>query len=263
MTSVAEALKRQYPNTNRRTGAAVMPIKDDLLGNTRVEILVLMGAAAAVLLIACANLASLLLSRAVCRRSELAVRSALGATRGRLVRQMIVEAMALSLAGGVAGLVVARAGVSVVGRMTPLGFPVSPASVLDGQLIGFTLGVSILTGLLFSIVPALQAARGSLRDALQQGSRSSVGGRARFTRDALVIAQVAAALVLLVGAGLMLRTLANLRAIDVGFRPYHLLMLRTTLSLTRYADPINRLTFYDRVVAQVRALLGVEEAGYG
>jgi predicted permease len=123
--------------------------------------------------------------------------------------------------------------------------------------------VSILTGLLFSIVPAVQAARGSLRDALQQGSRSAVGGRARFTRDALVVAQVAAALVLLVCAGLMLRTLANLRAIDVGFRPDHLLTVRTILPIARYADPVKRMAFYDRVVAQVRALPGVEDVGYG
>jgi predicted permease len=263
MTSVTEALKRQYPNTNGRVGAAVVPIKEDLLGNTRIELLVLMGAAAAVLLIACANLASLLLSRAVGRRGEFAVRSALGATRGRMVKQMVIEAMTLSLAGGVAGLVVARAGLLLVAQLTPLGFSSSPLSILDGRLVAFTLAVSILTGLLFSIVPAIQAARGSLHDALQHGGRSSVGGRARLTRDALVVAQVAAALVLLVGAGLMLRTLANLRAIDVGFRPNRLLTLRTSLPRARYADSTARVAFFDRVVAQVRALPGVEDAGYG
>ncbi|HEV2982975.1 MAG TPA: ABC transporter permease [Vicinamibacterales bacterium] len=263
MTSVAEELKRQYPTTNRRVGAAVVPIKEDVLGDTRIELLVLMGAAAAVLLIACANLASLLLSRAVGRRGELAVRSALGATRSRLVGQMVIEAIALSLAGGVAGIVVARASLSLVAQLTPLGFFQSPLSILDGRLLAFTVAVSILTGLLFSMVPAIQAAGGSLGDALQHGSRSSVGGRARLTRDALVVAQIAAALVLLVGAGLMLRTLANLRAIDIGFRPEHLLTLRTSLPRARYADSTTRMAFFNRVVTRVRALPGVENAGYG
>lgn len=263
MKRVAEELKRRYPDSNGPVSAVVVPIKDDLLGNTRIELLVLMGAAAAVLLIACANLASLLLSRAVGRRSELAVRSALGATRARLVRQMIVEAMVLSLAGAIAGLAVARIGVSVVAQLTPMGFADGGATILEGRLIAFTLGASILTGLLFSLVPAIQAARGSLRDALQHGGRSSVGGRARLTRDALVVLQVAAALVLLVGAGLMLRTLANLRAIDVGFRPDHLLTVRTVLPTTKYSTGALRQAFYDRVVERTRALPGVASAAYG
>ncbi|MBI3490575.1 MAG: ABC transporter permease [Acidobacteria bacterium] len=263
MKRVAAELRRQHPGTNARVGAVVVPLKDDLLGSTRLELLVLMGAAAAVLLIACANLASLLLSRAVGRRGELAVRTALGATRGRLVRQMLLEGVVLSLAGGIAGLAVARVGVSVVARLTPMGYASGSAAILDGRLMAFTLGVSILTGLLLSVVPAIHAARGSLRDALQHGSRSAVGGRARLTRDALVVAQVAAALVLLVGAGLMLRTLANLRAIDIGFRPERLLTLRTSLPRARYTDSAKRMAFFDRVVAQVRALPRVEDAGYG
>ena len=262
MKRVAEELKRRFPDSNGPVSAVVVPIKDDLLGNTRLELLVLMGAAAAVLLIACANLASLLLSRAVGRRNELAVRTALGATRARLIRQMIVEAMVLSVAGGIAGLAVARLGVSVVAQLTPTGFAAGGATILEGRLVAFTLGASVLTGLLFSLVPAIQAARGSLRDALQSGGRSSVGGGARVTRDALVVLQVAAALVLLVGAGLMLRTLANLRAIDVGFRPDHLLTVRTFLPTTRYSTGALRQAFYDRVVEQARALPGVESAAY-
>ena len=123
--------------------------------------------------------------------------------------------------------------------------------------------ISIATGVAFSLVPSIQAARASLRDAVQQGARSSVGGSGRFTRDVLVVLQVAAALVLLAGAGLMLRTMANLRTIDVGFRPDHLLTLRTTLPQAKYADRAQRLAFYDRVVAGVRALPGVESAAYG
>jgi predicted permease len=137
-----------------------------------------------------------------------------------------------------------------------------PASVLDLRLLSFTLVLSLATAGVFSIVPALQASRVSLRDALQQSARSAVGGHGRLTRDLLVVLQVAAALVLLVGAGLMLRTLANLRAIDVGFRTDHMMTMRTTLPSTRYQDPLKRLVFYDRVTADARRLPGVEQAAY-
>jgi putative ABC transport system permease protein len=262
MRRVDTTLQRQYPDTNRSVQSVIVPIRDELVGDTRVELLVLMAAAAAVLLIACANLASLLLSRAVGRRGELAVRSALGATRGRLVRQLIVEATTFSVAGGALGVVLAPAGVGVMAQLTPRGFPAQPVSVLDLRLLAFALGLSMLTGVAFSLVPALQAARASLRDAMQQNARSAVGGSGRLTRDALVVLQVAAALVLLAGAGLMLRTLANLRALDLGFRSERLLTMRTTLPQTRYADPVKRLAFYDRVVADVRALPGVEAAAF-
>jgi putative ABC transport system permease protein len=262
MRRVADALRREYPGTNTNVGATVVPVKEDALGNTRVELLVLMGAAAAVLSIACANLASLLLSRAVGRRGELAVRAALGATRTRLIRQMVIEAAMVALAGGAMGLALAPLGTSVMAQLTPRGFPALPSSILDLRLLTFTLIVSVAASGLFSLVPAIQASGTLLQDALQQGSRSAVGGRSRLTRDALVVLQVAAALVLLVGAGLMLRTLANLRAIDVGFRSDHLMTMRTTLPAARYRDPQKRLAFYDRVVAGARALPGVEHAAY-
>jgi predicted permease len=263
MRRVAVELKEQFPRTNGRVSAVVVPVKEDLLGNTRVELFVLMGASAAVLLIACANLASLLLSRAVGRRGELAVRAALGATRGRLVRQMVAEGVVLSTAGGVLGVAVAPAGMALLAQLAPQGFPKEASSILDARLMAFALAISAVTGLLLSLVPALQAARASLQDALQQHARSAVGERSRFTRDALVVSQVAVTLVLLVGAGLMLRTLANLRALDIGFRPDHLLTLRTTLPASRYDQPAKRLAFFERVVAQVTALPNVERAGYG
>ena len=168
----------------------------------------------------------------------------------------------VALAGGAIGLALAPAGTAVMAQLTPRGFAALPASVLDLRLLGFTLALSLATAVLFSIVPALQASRVSLQDALQQSARSAVGGRGRLTRDALVVLQVAAALVLLVGAGLMLRTLANLRAIDVGFRTDHLMTMRTTLPATRYRDPQKRLAFYERVTADARRLPGVEQAAY-
>jgi predicted permease len=262
MRRVAAALQQQYPDSNTGIGAVVVPVKEDALGNTRVELLVLMGAAAAVLLIACANLASLLLSRAVGRRGELAVRAALGASRGRLVRQMVIEAATIALAGGIIGLALAPAGTAVMAQLTPRGFAELPSSVLDLRLLGFTLALSVVTSVAFSLVPALQASRVTLQDALQQSARAAVGGRGRLTRDALVVLQVATALVLLAGAGLMLRTLSNLRAIDVGFRADRLMTLSTTLPPARYTDARKRLAFYTRVTDEAAALPGVERAAY-
>jgi putative ABC transport system permease protein len=263
LTRVADAIRQEHPDTNKAIGVTLVPMRDDLVGDTRTELLVLMAAAAAVLLIACANLASLLMSRAVGRRGEMAVRAAIGATRGRLVRQMLIEATVFSVVGGAIGLAVAPLGVLGLAQLAPRGFTASATSILNGRVLLFTAGTALATGLAFSLIPALDVARTSLRDAMQQSARSAIGARGRLTRDAMVVAQLAAALVLLVGAGLMLRTLANLRAIDLGFRPDHLLTLRTTLPQAKYSDQAKRLAFYDRVIADVRALPGAVEAGYG
>ena len=261
MQAIAAQLGREFPDTNRRVGSVVTPIRHDLLGNTRFALLVLMGAAGCVLLIACANLASLMLSRAVARRSEMALRVALGAATGRLVRQMVAESMVLAGAGGSLGLFVAPAAMSLLAGLIPPMFPLTPAARLSPALLAFTAGLSIVTGLVFSIVPAVHAARASLNDALQQGGRSGTGGSS-LTRDALVVAQVAAALVLLIGAGLMIRTLANLQAAELGFKSAGLLTMRTTLPQTKYADETARLAFYDSVLRRVSALPGVESAAY-
>ena len=220
-----------------------------------------MGAAGCVLLIACANLASLLLARAVARQRELAVRAALGAGRGRLIRQMMTEGALLSLFGGVLGLGIAPLGMRVLARHGPGGPADIHGPAIDARLLGFTLAVSLLTGLLFSIVPAIQAARASLNEVLKQGGRSGVGGPAPL-RDALVVMEVAAALVLLIGAGLMIQTLARLRAVDVGFRSDHLLTVRTILPQAKYRDNSKRVAFFSRVLEGVRALPGVDGASY-
>jgi predicted permease len=260
MNAIAKRLQVQFPD-NARVGAVVVPMREELLGKLRLAVLVLMGAAGCVLLIACANLASLLLARAVARRREMAVRSALGAGRARLIRQMVTEGLLLSLAGGVLGLGIARLGMTVLAKIVPSSFSVADGR-LDPALLAFTLGLSLLTGVLFSIVPAVQISRTSLNDALRQGGRGGIGGRRAITRDALVAIEVAAALVLLVGAGLMLQTLARLRAIDIGFRSDHLLTMRTILPRNRYQTSETRLAFFDRVMDGVRALPGVESAAY-
>jgi predicted permease len=262
MNAIAKRLQAQYPANNRDVGAVVVPLREDLLGNTRLAVLVLMAAAGCVLLIACANLASLLLARAVARQREMAVRAALGAGRGRLVRQLVTESMLLSIAGGALGLAFARGGMLFLTKLAPAGFAAPQGAHLDGALLAFALALSVFTGLLFSIVPALQMSSASLNDTLRQGGRGGIGARRAFTRDALVVVEVAAALVLLVGAGLMLKTLARLRAIDIGFRSDHLLTLRTNLPRLKYQDSARRLAFFDRVIAGVEALPGVESAAY-
>jgi putative ABC transport system permease protein len=261
MTAIANRLKVQYPDQNRFSGAVVVPMKEALLGNRRTELLVLMAAAGCVLLIACANLASLLLARAVGRRRELAVRAALGARRGRLIRQMVTEGAMLSLAGGALGLGLSLAGMRILEGLVPLGLPSTARPEVDLRLLGFTLALSLATGILFSIVPAIQAARASLNDALKQGARTGGDVRGRVTRDALVVIEVAAALVLLTGAGLMIQTMARLRAIDLGFRADHLLTVRTALG-PKYSDPIKRLDYYQRVLEQATTLPGVEGAAF-
>jgi putative ABC transport system permease protein len=261
MHDVARRLSVEYPSSNARVGAVVIPLKEDLLGNTSLQLIVLMAAAGCVLLIACANIASLLLSRAMARRNEMAVRAALGATRGRIVRQLVIEALILALIGGAIGVWIVPVGMTVLSALVPTGLVALSPSAFDARLLGFALLLAVFTGLLFSLAPAMQAARASLNDTLQQGGRSKTGSRT-LVRDAMVVAQVATALVLLVAAGLLGRTLGNLRAIDLGFQPDGLLTMRTTLPMPKYQDPTTRLAFYNGVVDGVRALPGVRDAAY-
>lgn len=263
MRAVAKRLSEQYPETNRDFGeAVVVPIREQVLGDTRIQVIALMIAAAAIVLIACANLASLLLARASVRRGEYAVRLSLGATRGRLARQVLVEALCLSIAGGVLGLAIPTLTTAFVERIVPVGLQAFTVSLMDWRLLMFAGALSIATGLLFSIGPALQSAHASTADVLQQHARGTAGGRSRWFRDGLVVLQVAATVVLLVAAGLMLRTLANLSAIDRGFDANNLLTMQVPL-MPKYADPIKRPPFYERIITGVRQLPGVQGAAFG
>jgi putative ABC transport system permease protein len=262
MGMIAKRLRERYPDDNRYLlGTVVMPMKEDLLGRMKTVLIVLMCAAGCVLLIACANLASLLLMRALSRKREIAVRAALGAGRMRLVRQMVTEGALLSVVGGTLGLGFALAGMKVLTGLVPLGLPENAKPGIDARLLLFTLALSLATGVLFSLIPALDASKASLNDALKQGGRSGADTRGSRTRDALVVLEVAVALVLLTGAGLMIETMAKLRAIDLGFRSDHLLTLRTPQG-SLYDDSAKALQFQQRVLDQVRALPGVEAAAY-
>jgi putative ABC transport system permease protein len=263
MKSIAGRLREEYPDTNRDVGALVVPVREDVLGDTRVELVVLMIAAMATVLIACANLASLLLSRAWARRGEYAVRLSLGATRARLMRQIVTEALCLSVIGGAFGLVIPFLTRTMVERLVPVGLLPS-TSTLDWRLLAFAAALSIVTGVLFSLGPAFQSSRASTAEALQQNARGTIGGGAtRLFRDGLVVLQVAATLVLLVSAGMMLRTLANLRAIELGFDPDHLLTMQVFLPQPKYADQARRAAFFERVVTGLRDQAGVEGAAFG
>ncbi|HEV8392884.1 MAG TPA: ABC transporter permease [Vicinamibacterales bacterium] len=261
MRAIAKRLGEQYPD-ERDHGAVVVPIREQVLGNTRVQVIALMTAAAVIVLIACANLASLLLARASVRRGEYAVRLSLGATRGRLARQVLVEALCLSGAGGVLGLAIPLLTTTFVERIVPVGLQAFTVSLLDWRLLAFAGALSIATGLLFSLGPALQSAHASTAEVLQQHARGAAGGQSRAFRDGLVVLQVAATLVLLVAAGLMLRTLANLNAVELGFDANNLLTMQAPL-MPKYADPSQRPVFYQRIIAGIGALPGVRGAAFG
>jgi predicted permease len=263
MKAIARRMAEQHSETNRHLGAGVWPLREEVLGDTRVELIALMIAAMAIVLIACANLASLLLARAADRRGEYAVRLSLGATRGRLARQVIVEALCVSVAGGALGLLIPVLTAPLLDRLVPTGLDAPVTSIVDWRLLIFAAGLSIATGILFAIGPALHSARASTAQALQQHARGAVGGSSRRFRDVLVVLQVAATLVLLVAAGLMLRTLANLNDVRLGFHADHLLTMQVVLPQPKYAEAEKRRAFYDRVAGGVRALPGVERAAFG
>ena len=262
MTGIARRLAQQYPDTNKQLGAVVVPLKDQIVGNTGTALLVLLTAAGCVLLIACANVANLLLAKAAAREREMAIRTAMGAARGRLIRQMVTESVLLAIAGGVLGLLLARLSMRVLVALIPTGLPGSPELSIDGRLLAFTLGISLLTGIVFGIAPALETTSLEVCEKLKEGGRAGVGAKRRRFRDALVVAEVALALILLVSAGLLLQTLRNLHAIDAGFNPGKILTMSTRLPSPKYADPLKRLAYFDAVVEKIRGLPGVASAGF-
>jgi predicted permease len=218
-------LAREYPKANEGHGISVTPLKDELVGNVRGALYLLMGAVIFVLLIACANVANLLLARATAREPEIAMRAALGASRSRIVRQMLTESVLLALAGGLGGTCLALAASSILVKSAARVLPRSEQIGMDGHVLLFTLGATLLTGFLFGLAPALHFSRSQIRKA----GRSVIAGRRGF-RDLLVVGQVALALPLLVGGALLIRTLLNLHSVDPGFDPHHMLVMDLSLS---------------------------------
>jgi putative ABC transport system permease protein len=262
MVAITKRLEEQYPLYNTGTSADVIGLQEQLVQNVRPALLLLLGAVGAVLLIACVNVANLLLARAASRGREVAIRTSMGASRWRVTRQLLTESILLSLGGGIFGLLLANAALEPLLKLSATTLPAVFTVSLDRWVLVFTLGVSLLTGLLFGIVPALRTAKLDLRETLNEGSRGSTAGPGQHRiRGALVATEIALAMLLLVGAGLLLRSFSRLQDVPPGFQADHLFVADIPLSQTAYAKPEQRYEFFDRLVERARALPGVRSAG--
>ena len=263
MDAIAARLEQEYP-VNAGIGIRLVPMHEEIVGDVKRPLWILLGAVYFVLLIACTNVANLLLTRAASRQRELAIRSALGAGRGRLLRQMLTESVLLGLIGGAAGLLLAAWCADLLQTLAPAGLPRLSTIAVDRQVIGYAVVASMLTGLLFGIVPALHAARRDSGANLKEGGRTGTDSvRGRRVRAALAIGELAVALVLLVGAGLLVRTIVALNSQDPGFASTGVLTLRLDLPQAKYTSPERVTAFYDQLIERLSALPGVESAGAG
>jgi putative ABC transport system permease protein len=258
---ISKRLEQLYPAENAGWGGTVIPLHELIVGDVRTSLLMLLGAVGLVLLIACANTGNLILARSLGRRKEIAIRAALGAGRGRMFRHLLAESLVLAIVGGAAGVLLAhlalRAGTSLLAQQIPRA---EDASV-DGRVLLFAAVASMLTGLLAGAVPALRAGRTDLNETLKEGGRSDAAGAGLFTRRALIVAEVALSLMLLMGAGVMLRSLHALRAVDTGINADHVLKMEVNLPDARYPTPEAKRAFYDTLLERARALPGVMSAG--
>lgn len=259
--TIARALEAEFPDDQSARTFTVTPLRESLVGGVRGALLLLLGAVGFVLLIACANVASLLLSRANTRRREIAVRRALGASRSRVVRQLLTEAVMLAAAGGLLGMVIALVSLEPLRRFLPDTLPRTAAVGIDFNVLAFTTLVTLLTGVVFGVAPALQSASADAHAVLRHGARGASGSRSRARLgNALVVVEIALAVVLLTGAGLTLRSLMELQARDTGFDPDRVLTLRLSLPQTRYDTDEEIIALYWRLHDELAALPGVESA---
>jgi putative ABC transport system permease protein len=259
---VAQQLERQYPKTNQGWGVKLVPLSERMFGAIRPKLLILSGAVGLVLLIACANVANLLLARAAVREREIAMRVALGAGQVRVVRQLLSESLLLALLGGAIGLLLAYLGVKFVVALGPENIPRLDQTSIDGRVLGFTLLLSLITGLLVGLVPIRRAFHPDLQGALKEGGgKASAGLRRRHYFGLLVVSEVALALVLLLGAGLLVTSFLRLTSVNPGFKPDRVLTLRITLPDAKYPRPPHVLAFLDTLADQLRGIPGVVAAG--
>jgi len=261
LTGIAKQLERAFPSKNTGWGVNVVPMHEQIVGEIRPILIVLLAAVAFVLLIACANVANLLLSRAAARQKELALRAALGAGRMRLIRQMLTESVLLGVMGGIVGVLLAVWGIRLLIAFGPDNIPRLNEITIDLRVLVFTFAVSLVTGVLFGLVPALQSSRPDLNDALKEGGRGSTSGRTGTLRSAFVIAEVSLALVLLVGAGLMIRSCARLQSVTTGFQAAHVLTMRAQLPGKKYPEPHQIVDFFKQAQERIATIPGVEAVG--
>ncbi len=261
MEAIGQRLEQRYPDSNAGLKVFVDPLHEVVVGKTRPALLILLGAVCFVLLIACANVANLMMARATARQKEIAVKTALGASRSRIVRQLLTESVMLATAGGVAGLFLASWGISGLLALSPANLPRAQTISLDGYVLCFTLAISVLTGLVFGLVPALQASKLNLNESLKEGGRSSTEGRRRNrVRRLLVVSEIALALVLLVGGGLMIRSFLRLQSVDSGFNPRNVLTMIVSLAGSEHSTGPKRAAFFNQLIERVESLPGVESA---
>ena len=260
MNAIASGLAAQYPEIKTLTAAHVVPLRDSMVGRVRTTLLVLLAAVGCVLLIAAVNLASLMLARATARERELAIRAALGAERARLIRQLFTESLILAAIGGVLGVIIARFGGQLLATLASGQLPRAQEISVDGRVLAFTAAISLITGIAFGLVPALRASSPSLQESLRAGTRGSTisaGG----LRSALVVTEVALAMVLVIGAGLMTRSFVKLMQVDLGFTPEHRIAINYSISTSRHPTDVGMRETYRQMLERVRQVPGVIAAG--
>jgi putative ABC transport system permease protein len=263
LDAIATLLEKQYPDTNTGLRVNLTPLAERLVGDFRNTALVLLGAVGFVLLIACANVANLLLARAAARRKEIAIRTAVGAARSRIVRQLLTESLLLSLLGGLAGVLVASWGVDLLVSLQPGSVPRLEEIGVDGTVFGFTLGLSMLSSVLFGLAPALQASRAEVSETLKEGGKTGAGQMRHRARALLVVTETALSTVLLVGAGLMLRSFVEVQRVDPRFDSSHLLTLQMSLRPDRYSESAPILDFYRQLLERTSKLAGANASAIG
>jgi len=265
LSVIASRIEQQYKDSHAGTQATLLPLQEEVVGSVRPILLVLLAAVGFVLLIACANVASLLLTRSLARQKEVAIRSALGASRWRVIRQLLTESLALSVIGGAAGLLIAYWGTPALVASLPQSqlnaMPFLKSLHIDASILAFSFGLSLLTGLVFGLAPAMQSSRLDLNEVLKEGGRNSSAGAGHRLRSAMVVSEIALAVVLLIGAGLMMKSLYRLLQTNVGFKTDNLLTMTVILPATKYKEDTQSINFNDQVQERVQALAGVSGAG--
>ena len=259
--AISARLEKQYPDTNTGRTYYAISLHQDLVGDVRPALLTVLAAVFFVLLIACANVANLLLARATQRRREIAIRTALGAGRARIVRQLLAEGFILALIGATGGLLLASWGIDLLRLFGPHDLPRLDEVAINGSVVAFTLAAAVLSTLLFAMMPALQVSRPNVNESLQEGNRGAIGPESHRLRALLVIAQVALSMLLLAGAGLLIKSFGNLRGTSPGFEPSRVAMIDLSLPRTKYSDPIRQREFFERLDSKLRNLPGVDAAG--
>lgn len=259
---IAQRLEQQHPTSNKYQGIHIVSLTEEIVGGIRPTLLMIFGAVVFVLLVACANVANLLLARSSIRYKEITIRSAIGAARSQLVRQLLTESLLLSVIGGILGLGLAFWGTSLVSSAGSQINPMFQNIQVDRRVLLFTVGISLITGLIFGLAPALQISKPNLTESLKEGGRGSgASGSRNRLRSALVVAEIAMTLVLLVGAGLLIRTVMRLRSVDTGFNPQNILAMNIGLPAIKYPKPENQIAFFKQVNDRIASLPGVKAVG--